>query len=306
MCSAIKARVEPGDPLSTISTGYAHGTPSGLRLINLTAGSISGTPAGSVGTRMYVPAAQSGGQIAFGQSLKVDPSLGLGLANSRLFVGPTPGGAGGVGVVARGGDPAPGFDPGESTVLGFFGGPSLNAHGQGVFETSARRGDPIRGELFLTLYRFGDGSLQRVATTKTPAPGITGQRVDFFDFDDPVINNRGDVAFWAGLDQVLLGLTGINDGVFRQRRGGSVEKVAGQLDEITLPGGVRAVVRGVDRPRLIGEDGAVAYRLRFTDGSSGVFSVRVPEPGAVLVIGLAVAAWVARRPGRRVAELVMP
>ncbi|HEY3395217.1 MAG TPA: choice-of-anchor tandem repeat NxxGxxAF-containing protein [Lacipirellulaceae bacterium] len=97
--------------------------------------------------------------------------------------------------VALEGQQAPGLSSGVR--FDSFSPPVINAAGQTAFESNLT-GDVIIGATDLALWSEGSGSLALVARQWRQAPGApTG--VNFHDFDTPVLNAAGQIAFHAWL-----------------------------------------------------------------------------------------------------------
>src|SRR5262249_14644968 len=183
--------------------------------------------------------------------------------------------------------------------------PVLNNAGQLAFhgDTSVT-GVPAQG-VFTGL----PGGLQAVAQSGTPAPaGGTFDR-----FNSPVLNSSGQVAFTAFLRTGVDGVTSDNDfGLYAGSPTGVV-KIVREGDQVVVDGVPRTVanlgivfglpVPGTDdsfRGLSFSDGGLLVYELKFTDGSSGIFTSQftpVPEPATVL--GVAAGAlglgWLVRR-----------
>lgn len=162
----------------------------------------------------------------------------------------------------------------------------------------ARGGEPPSG-----LWRRDgeDGSITPIAVTGDTAPDSDGAMFDFAN--SPVINGRGDVVFRASL---LLG-DGVdfdnNNGIWAYlapgegRGAGGLMKVAREGDLFDVaPGDTRTIefvdvqgsgVESFEPTQAFNDSGQLAVRLRFTDGTGGVFLFQVPSPGSGAVLGIA-------------------
>lgn len=141
-------------------------------------------------SRVYQFTANSAGEVAFYATLR---GPGTGDPNDRaMFLG----GASGLRVLARRGDPAPGAKNGAS-FAGFLGNrfaPSLNERGEVAFAAGLEGTLQPQG---LFIHR-GQVGLALIALTGDPAP-VEGN-VRFSAFGDPQLNNAGTSTFVAYLD----------------------------------------------------------------------------------------------------------
>jgi hypothetical protein len=234
-------------------------------------------PGGGTYNTFSLPAINSSGQVVFSAGL-TGGSSGSGLFStpSAFFVPNM--------AIALAGDPA----PGGGTFAGFHS-PVLNNAGQLAFTADTSfSGRPAQG-LFTGL----PGGLQAVALSGTPAPaGGTFDR-----FNSPVLNSSGQVAFTAFLRTGVDGTTSDNDfGLYAGSPTG-VAKIVREGDQVVLGGVPRTVanlgilfglpVPGTDdsfRGQSFSDTGLLVYELKFTDGSSSIFTSQftpVPEPATV-------------------------
>ena len=230
-------------------------------------------PGGGTYNFFSQPAYNSSDLMVFSASL-AGGSSGTGLFSQSFQLG-TPAVA-----VARPGDPA----PGGGTFAGFHS-PVLNNAGQLAFhgDTSVT-GVPAQG-VFTGL----PGGLQAVAQSGTPAPaGGTFDR-----FNSPVLNSSGQVAFTAFLRTGVDGVTSDNDfGLYAGSPTGVV-KIVREGDQVVVGASQRTVANlgitfglplaGTDdsfRGQSFSDPGLLVYELKFTDGSSGIFTSQLaPVPG---------------------------
>lgn len=231
---------------------------------------------------------------------------GVSDANDTALYGPS---AGGLALVAREGDPAPGTEP--DTVFGA--GPHsvvINAGGQVVFYAGLLgpsvtlengfgiwRHDPVTGVVEL-LVRQGD-----------PAPELPGVMLAWLGH--PILNDRGDVVFSAGLvgpgvtpetDRAIFALEGgvIPRKVFR--RGDLLSFGPGDLRPVTMFWLPSHTLVGVPGARLLSNEGHLAFVGDTAEGPAAVVVVAtIPEPGFTsgLVAGLVLLAGLARSRSRR-------
>jgi hypothetical protein len=138
------------------------------------------------------------------------------------------------------------------------------------------------------------------------APGTGG--AEFLDFHTLALNGKDDVAFTADLvlepnavtednDQGLwVNVDGITSLVVREGQLVDVDPTIGidlrEVEEILFMGGSG----GEDGRRLAFNDRqTVLFQLHFTDGSSGIFTAKVPEPSALVISLLALMGLVVLR-----------
>jgi hypothetical protein len=260
---------------------------------SLSAVALQGTPApagGNYNTFPSLPRLNGAGQVAFVANL-------TGGSSTRGIFAGLPGA---LSTVALQGTPAP--------VGGNYSGiisPVLNESGQVAFAAGLTGGSATSG-LFTGL----PGSLSAVALQGTPAPAGSNYN-SLLNF---ALNGAGQVAFTANLTGT--GVTTANDLGLYAGFVGNIVKVVREGDIIDVDPGAGTDLRTVaddgiafvtvsggqdGRNIFFADNGALVYRLAFTDGSSGVFTsvVPVPEPGCVLAFaGLAaIVGWRLRRAG---------
>jgi len=149
------------------------------------------------------------------------------------------------------------------------------------------------------IYSTTSGTLGVVARSGTTAPG-TGGATFAPDFGGPAINASGHLAFLGAL---TLGgpVTVANDtGLWAQGPDGSLFLVVREGDLFDSDGlGTMRTVSGIRFLAGGGFGGAdtqaigwndfhqITFELNFTDGNHGVYVAPVPEPSAILAVGLA-------------------
>ena len=268
---------------STSFQGLFAGTPGAV-----TALARLGNPAPGGGTydtfNFGGPRLNGAGQMAFSANL-VDSTSSQG-----LFVG-TPGA---VTAVARVGTPAPG-----GGNFNGFDEPLLNGAGQVAFEGFLTGSTSTRG-----IFAGTPGALAAVARNGDPAPGGG----NYSDFPFLLLNGAGQVAFRSRLTG--LGVTAANDAALFAGLPGAVMQIVREGDLIDVDPGLGVSLRMVDdsgissltdsggqdgRQMSFNDNGLLVYTLRFTDGSSGVFTSVVPEPTALSLLAVAGAGLLRRR-----------
>jgi len=194
------------------------------------------------------------GQVAFFATLsRSAASEGLFLASG-----------GRIAKVVLEGDPVPGG--GAISGLGRHPVPSLNESGTVAFAAAVAGGKTVEG-----IFTSARGRLQTVALAGTAAPGIASGT--FASLEAPSLNDRGDVAFLAG---VRRGRESI-DAIY-VRAGGKLQKVAAQGDPAPAGGTFGAF----GFPTLNGK-GAVAFGA-VVDGPASPGGIFVAEGGAIRTI----------------------
>lgn len=200
-------------------------------------------------------------------------------------------------LVARNGVAAPGL-PGDATFsfLGTSTRSVLSGTGAVGFTGSAKAPADTRETEGLWYGRPGDVRL--VAAAGNAAPGVPG--TNFYRFGDLAANSRGDLAFVGFLEGADATYPN-NYGLWVRTADGDTRLIvrAGDLIDVDNSAGVdlRMVGQAIGGPIVTdaigftfgtnGEDGrasgfaangAMALRLRFSDGSEGIFTTAVPEP----------------------------
>lgn len=260
------------------------GTPGNVRVVAREGAPAPGTAA-SFGSPFAIPHVNSDGQVLFLNQLTgsgVNEANDVGLwtnsgASSSLLV--------------REGDAAPGtsalirdlvdaLPAGERVVF------TANLAGDGVTENNDRGHWIGTPDNFTLLAREGDA-----------APGIGGD-AELANLALIGANDRGHALFYGrvrgeGIDetnQSALWLTDDEAGELHLlvRAGDLIEVAPGDVRQIrSIPTGVTAwEISGGDdgRPIILNDQGEVALRLSFTDESSGIFVISIPEPLAITLL----------------------
>jgi hypothetical protein len=136
-----------------------------------------------------------------------------------------------------------------------------------------------------------------VVRSGSPAPGTT-PGVFFGDIQGMLGNGQGQVAFFSGLRGEGVDETN-GSGLWATDPQGELVLIArtGDLLEV-LPGDFRRIEHlsaeewsggGDGRRVCFSENGELAFKAEFTDGSNGIFVAFVPEPATVTLLGIALA-----------------
>jgi hypothetical protein len=179
-------------------------------------------------------------------------------------------------MLLRAGDDAPGFEKGAA-VHSMSRRPALNERGEVAIMGYAVGGDvtPLSNSAIWVISAEGQARMLARESGSAPA-GAAG--VQYASFSDPVLNDRGDVAFHAHLR---------GEGVSKTNSSSIVLAPAGEpAVMIVRTGGVLAVSAsedrrvtdltfGTDRPSSgrgqLNNDGRIVFQALFADSSSGVY-----------------------------------
>ena len=207
-------------------------------------------------------------------------------------------------LVARTNDSAPIYDPGIR--FGDLSLPNINDRGDVSFQ-AVLAGDSVTSlsELSLWSKPFGaDGEIRLVARAGDHAPG-TALDVEFRAFSTHVLNAAGHLAFMAVVGGPDVSTPNGNiSGIWAEDVTGNLMLIARDGDTLEVaPGDVRTITslafqantgNSDGQPSGFNDNGMVAFRARFADGSSGVFVSSIatlPEPRsevwAVILMGYA-------------------
>ena len=293
--------------------GYWTGGPDAVRPLVVHDAHAPGTPAGVRFDLTSAPNALGGfndaGEAAVFAYLRFGEG-GVTLNNDEgLWVG-TPET---MRLLMREGDAAPGM-PAGYTVRDFTRAPSINGGGAVAFTADARSGSSsIEG-----LYAGTPGNLRLVTATGQAAPGTpagvtfgpTGFSPLLLPGQGPAINAAGQVAFLGSVRGP--GVTEANnDGIWATTPQGVLVLVAREGDLFDVDPATGEDLRAIRSVSMFADHGdgdgrwhglnalgQVAFRLEFSDGTSGLVLATVPEPsaGALLLLGT----WPALARRRRV------
>lgn len=212
-------------------------------------------------------------------------------------------------LMAMPGGAAPGFAPG--VTFHTYGRGLASNGGRILFEANLLGPGIDWSQNSSTVWSRGaDGSLTLVAQTRGPAPGA-GEGVTFAAA--PIVetfnsNDLGQLAWLAQLEGP--GVTAANDraiyafdpfeGVFPVVREGDVLDLGDGVSKQVLHLLLATELQGVQtlQKNILGDDGSLAFRAIFTDGSRAILVASIPSPGTALS-GVLIAVVAARRGRRR-------
>jgi hypothetical protein len=193
--------------------------------------------------------------------------------------------SGGVALVAREGDQAPGLPSGVN--FGLFFHPALNDAGQTAF-SGYLVGSGANSSIYSGLWSERSGSLALVARNGDLAPGTPGPRRYLSVGWDPAFNNVGQTAFFAWAQPLASGQHNI-EGIWLHDSGG-VSLVARTGEH--APGTPLGVNYDFIIPRTTSHDwqspalndtGQIAFSARLTNGSGGLW---LYSPGGIALVAL--------------------
>jgi len=182
-------------------------------------------------------------------------------------------------LVARRGDEAPGT---AGAFFGVFGDPLLNDNGEIVFVaglTGVGVTDANNRGIFTStalVARKGDIA---------PGPG----NATFIDFGGYSVNNLGEVVFVASFNDGDATATSVS-GLFLADSFGNLHNVLRQGDSFGVGANDMRTISRIDLAREGLSAKAVAFKLDFTDGTSGIFTATI-DRGQVGVIPLPASVW---------------
>ncbi len=250
-----------------------------------------GTDPGVVYSSVNAPALNNAGQTAFTAELT---GPGITLSNDK---GLWSEGSGSLGLVAREGDTA--IDLPADVVYSSFGALDLNDAGRIAFAGSLT-GPGVSALDNSGLWSEGSGSLSLIARQFDAAPGTApGVRYSTFNGVNPVLNGAGQTSFMGRLSGT--GVDDTNDrGIWATDPNGLLTLIvrSGDLFDVNddpliedlrtistinlATGGSNAFMP----TPAFNDAGQLAFTLRFTDNTSGVFVAIIPEPASLVVLAV--------------------
>lgn len=268
-----------------------------------------GSPVTSIGAGLTLaslgsrPSLGGGGDVVFSAWLS---GTGVDSSNDSVLFRERPDG---VSVVVREGDEFPGTD-GAIRFTGFVQAPVLNDNDQLAFATGLDGLDVDASNNAAIVLERSDGDFEILVRTGAAVPGLP-DGVTFSAFGSVHLNERGHLAFLAFVEGPGIaegnrsGIFGIDEeGVIHSlvMTGQSVDvSRSGQapelrtIDDIFISDFGHGNADGSDSG--FSEAGHFAFRADFTDGSSAIIVsnlLAVPEPTAMFLVFLAIAAWAPR------------
>ncbi|QDT75098.1 DUF7453 family protein [Lacipirellula limnantheis] len=200
-------------------------------------------------------------------------------------------------LVARSGDPAPGTATG--IVFDFLSPPSFNDAGKSAFYANLRGSNAeLNSNNNEGIWTNRSGGLSLVMREGDQAPGLPAGAVFSFNLVSarPQHNNLGQIKFPGFLRSGAGGVTTDNDGaLWVTDTSGALQLIVREGNSFTVaPGDVRTVMsigpNGLGESSELNDDGTLAFVLKFTDGSQGVFTAKVgvPEPTSFAMTMLAI------------------
>jgi hypothetical protein len=169
------------------------------------------------------------------------------------------------------GTTAPGT--GGEVFLGFFQHGAINGRGTVAFQSFLEDKDQDPWTFDSGIFRGRPGNLKLVAETTGPVPGVAG--ATFTGVQLCELLDNGMVTFTGSYEGPGIGPEG-DQGFFAQHSGGKLASVVveGQVIDVTGDGTDLRTVLSFGTGRATPE-GFFSIKLAFTDGSSGVFTVRI-------------------------------
>jgi hypothetical protein len=291
------------------------GSPGSVQLVARKGAAAPGMAAGVTYNFLSTdPTTNDAGQIAYVADLT---GPGITGTNSRVMYLATIGSPTPVPVIAaRRGDQAPGAPTGVR-YNNFLRAPSINDAG-GIAFVSELFGTGVTTSNLRAIFAGSPlttpSGVQMLARDGQAAPGtpagVTFSGLGGSQLDQVAINNRGQIVFSAGL--VGTGVTTANgSGLFAYDPAAGIRLILRRGDPFDVGGGDLRTISSIgfnygvgdDVPTGLGSDGRLAYLLTFTDGSTGVSTSAIPEPGAAGVLSAFAAASLAARRRRRTAAI---
>ncbi len=286
---AIEATLQDGP-----QWGIWAGTPGHLSLIALTGQQAPGFAPGVVFTDFRNLGVNNRNQVLFDEQ-----STGIWLSNEGTLNS----------VISRG-DMMPGGMLGEQ--FQYFMAPTFNSQGDIAFMAWVN-GPSVNSSNDQGAWVIHDGQVHTLLREGGQLPGALVSVRNVSDYYIPIVNDAGHIVMRAGLHDdyegphsraAILAFNVEGELLNIIRHGDLLEVAPGDFRSLTEPSLLTSTEdygqgsNGQDgRPTCLNDSGQLAFRSRFTDGTSGLFVFIVPEPStfALTVCGLVVLLVAARR-----------
>lgn len=291
--TAFKARLTGPGLNNTNDSSIYREIGGNLTLVARAGQEVPGASPGVVFETVDDPVINDAGQVAFHAQIA---GPGIDFLNNNAIYRAQPDST--LTEVVRQGDQAPGSVAG--VVFDSFTSPVMNADGQIVFQANLS-GTGVNSSNEDGIYLLDNGTLIEVARAGDTAPQNESGAV-FLAVENPVINANGQVAFLAFLDNTTGGLAD-NFALYATDTEGQLIQIIreGQqfdVDDDPVVQDLRTVVDiGIledtgnqeGRPSGFNDQGQIAFRASFSDGSEGIFVsdlVIIPEPSSLALLAL--------------------
>lgn len=253
--------------ISVPGTGIWAGLPGSIQPIALGTDVAPGTPGGQTFGSLLDPVINSFGHIAFFSSLD---GGGSGIWSNR---------SGTLSLIARSGEQAPSMADGVQFLQPTA--PVLNDADYVLFHGTLVTAADITAANDSGLWSDTSGSMELVVREGNDAPGTTsGVLFGQFDTNSYVLNGDGQIAFLGRLTGTDV--TTANDvGIWATDSSGEIQLIAREGNQLEVnPGDVRTIKELMffsgtgnadSRPSGFNDSGQLAYWVRFTDNSEGLF-----------------------------------
>jgi hypothetical protein len=263
-------------------TIYA-GTLSSPQLIARENSQAPGAPVGVLYSSFSTPALNDAGDIAYMASLRGSVTT---VSDAAIYAGASAGPQ----LVAREADQAHGLAAGV-VYASFKSNPGLNDAGH-VSYTATLSGTSVASDNDEAIFIGPFNAPQPIARKGDAVAGSLSIRLGTFTFETPALNNVGQVAYTAAVagdgidasnDGGLFAFDPVLGNVLIAREGSAFAVGGGLGDVRTIADGGIAFFAGRSDDVITGlsNDGTMAFRLLFTDGTSGIFTALVRLPGDV-------------------------
>lgn len=283
--------VDSDNDRAIFAISTAGNTPPQTSLLAREGDTAPGTGGAEYASLISTPVIDAAGGVTFFATLRSGASgTAVNTSNDTAIFGPKTSG-GELGLLVREGDTAPGAGGAEFSS---FSNPSLNSNNQIAFFARLRNGatgpevDDSNDAAIFGPASLG-GPLTMVAREGDIAPDTGGAEFEMFTFS-PGLSDRGHMVFLADLrtgasgetvdrtnDQALYAMID-NELTLILRRGDLFP-----VDPADALAEARTVtnIRSFNADQSFSDSGRLALVLSFDDSSSGIFTVLIPEPGAL-------------------------